>query len=61
MAVLNWIYPHVFDKTHREISGKRQEHIGLWLFQDAVFDGWLESLEPQLLWGYGIRTYPANN
>lgn len=57
MEVLNWLYPGTINQKHIEISGRRQDHTGIWLLREPLFQDWVANSGCRLLWGFGIRTY----
>lgn len=58
--LLNWLSPKDFEKRtedkHLETSKLRHQHTGKWLLITPEFrDLAKDSLNPSLLWGFGIR------
>lgn len=57
---LDWLYPGDTDTKHVDISKKRQENTGGWLFEKPEFKAWSDGVsKSKLLLGYGIRKWCA--
>ncbi|KAL8964937.1 MAG: hypothetical protein Q9183_004127, partial [Haloplaca sp. 2 TL-2023] len=52
--LLNWLSPLIFWARQQDISKTRTPDTGLWLFEDPVYQAWLQG-QDHILWCHGMR------
>jgi hypothetical protein len=60
LAAVAWLSPLDFRTAHNSYVAMRQEGTLQWLFQNFLFQGWLEG-NTKFLWCPGIRKLPFLN